>query len=92
MMLASRLAKTEIGGPMADPAGEALNGSLMIVEAENEAAVRNVMEQDIYWSSNVVRLPAFLFFFVSLHRPSFWGVCVFRFAAFLLMLFILAWW
>ena len=39
---------------MSDPASETMNGSLLIVEAESAAAVRAVMERDIYWASNVV--------------------------------------
>ena len=39
---------------MSDPASETMNGSLLIVEAENAEAVRAVMERDIYWASNVV--------------------------------------
>jgi len=39
---------------MSDPASDKMNGSLLIVEAESPAAVRVVIEEDIYWTSNVV--------------------------------------
>lgn len=45
---------TEFGGPLSDPESEKMNGSLLVAEAESAAAVRAVMESDIYWSSNVV--------------------------------------
>jgi len=42
------------GGPMADPANaDKFNGSLLVFEAESAAAVRAVVEQDIYWAQNV---------------------------------------
>ena len=44
---------------MADPTNlDKLNGSLLIVEAESVAAVRAVLEQDKYWTQNVVRTTA----------------------------------
>jgi hypothetical protein len=45
---------TELGAPMSDPISDKLNGSLLIVEAESAAAVRAVIEKDIYWTSDVV--------------------------------------
>ena len=66
---------------MADPANaDKFNGSLLIFEAESAAAVRAVVEQDIYWAQNVVRppLPLHLFFgcliFVSARWPHL-GLC-----------------
>jgi uncharacterized protein YciI len=52
---------TEFGGPLSDPESEKMNGSLLVAEAESAAAVRAVMESDIYWFSNVVS-PSVLFF------------------------------
>lgn len=43
---------------MANPeTSDKLNGSLLIFEAESAAAVRAVVEQDVYWTQNVVRWP-----------------------------------
>ena len=39
---------------MSDPASDKMNGSLLIVEAESPAAVRVAIEEDVYWTSNVV--------------------------------------
>ena len=39
---------------MSDPTADKMNGSLLVVEAESAAAVRAVIEKDIYWASNVV--------------------------------------
>jgi len=39
---------------MSDPASDKMNGSLLIVEAESAAAVRAVIEEDIYWTASVV--------------------------------------
>jgi len=44
---------TKIAGPLSDPESGTMNGSLIIAEAESVAAVRAVMERDIYWSNNV---------------------------------------
>ncbi|GJE97297.1 YCII domain-containing protein [Phanerochaete sordida] len=47
-----------IGGVLADPetyqsAEKKLVGSMLIFEAESLEAVRKIIEEDIYWSSNV---------------------------------------
>ncbi|KAH9954636.1 hypothetical protein BGW80DRAFT_405988 [Lactifluus volemus] len=44
----------KIAGPLADPTNsDKLNGSSLVVEAENVAAVCAVLEQDLYWTRNV---------------------------------------
>ena len=41
---------------MSDPESdkEKFNGSLIVVEAESAAAVRAILEKDIFWTNNVV--------------------------------------
>ena len=57
----------EFGGPVANPeTSDKLNGSLLIFEAESAAAVRAVVEQDVYWTQNVVRWPLPPTFFLFL--------------------------
>jgi len=41
------------GSPLSDPVSGQKNGSVLIIEAENAAAVRDVVEGDLYWTSNV---------------------------------------
>ena len=53
-----------MGGPTSDPESERMNGSMLVVEAESAAAVRAVVERDVYWASNVVSPPTPFFFFV----------------------------
>jgi len=38
---------------MSDPTSDKMNGSLLVVEAESAAAVRAIIEKDVYWASNV---------------------------------------
>jgi len=47
---------TEIAGAMSDPESDKdkMNGSFLVVEAENAAAVRAVLEKDIFWANSVV--------------------------------------
>jgi uncharacterized protein YciI len=61
-----RCVGTEIAGPLSDPESGTMNGSLIIAEAESVAAVRAVMERDIYWSNNVVSPFIFILFFHSI--------------------------
>jgi len=43
----------KLGAPMSDPTSDKMNGSLLVVEAESAAAVRAIIEKDVYWASNV---------------------------------------
>jgi hypothetical protein len=47
---------TEIAGPVSDPEldKDKFNGSLLVVEAESAAAVRAILEKDIFWTNNVM--------------------------------------
>jgi uncharacterized protein len=67
---------TEIAGPLSDPQSGTMNGSLIIVEAESVAAVRAVIERDIYWSSNVVSPFIFLSILVCSCVLLFFLFCV----------------
>lgn len=58
--------RIELGGALLNPAytgtpaedaTKHLIGSMFIIEAENIAAVRKYVEDDIYWTANVVRVP-----------------------------------
>jgi len=48
-----------------------MNGSLVVIEAENAAAVRAVLEKDIFWANNVVS-PSMI---PPSHHPSFLWSC-----------------
>jgi len=42
-----------IGGPLFDPESGDMNGSVLVFEAESAAAVRGMIEEDVYWTNNV---------------------------------------
>jgi len=43
----------KIGGPLLDPESGEMNGSVLVFEAESAAAVRSMIEEDVYWTTNV---------------------------------------
>lgn len=61
---------TGIGGALVAPEtleteNRKLIGSMMVFEAENLAAVRSIVESDIYWASNVVSFSNLAMLYVS---------------------------
>ena len=58
--------KVHLGGPTLDPAGERMNGTMLVVEAESEAAVRAFLADDPYSRAGI---------FATLEvRPWAWGL------------------
>lgn len=62
----AHVVKVHLGGPTLDPSGQHMNGTLLVVEAESEAAVRAFLADDPYSRAGL---------FATLEvRPWAWGL------------------